>query len=765
MGLLPTPQSLWPAGLLLAPLGARAGNADTSLNDGMILLLAVLVLLLAYLALAARRRRERDQQAHLRQLQEREQRLRLALWASNELYWQFDLRRHALEITRVAPDQANDLIVQTLLDQDPHIHPDDQEAVRTRLIAYLRGDTPIFISEHRMRSENGQWQWMLARGRAIAREANGRVVRLAGTARNIDALREMESERQVAAEVLRNMAESVAVLDEEFRIVAANPAFSRMTGYAVEEVLGQDTSLLNGDRHPPEFYQQARQAIRAGRSWSGEMWQRRKDGRDFLCAMQCNVILDPGTRRRLYVLVTSDITERRRIEQELRYLANYDPLTSLPNRTQLAERLAHAIVQARRSGHKLALLFLDLDNFKDINDSQGHATGDRVLRAVARRLQDVVGPGHTVARISGDEFAVVLEDIRDAAEADRCAQRIIAAFETPLRLDDRNEATISPSIGISLFPDHAQVPTDLLKRADTAMYRAKRGGKRGYVRYVQAMEEDSRRRAGLIAALRRAIERDELSLAFQPVLSLREQRYCSVEALLRWNSRDYGRIAPCEFIPLAEDSGLIVPIGEWALREACRTLADWMRAGLDPDIKLAVNVSAVQLLRGELPRTAASALAQSGLPASCLELELTESVLMGNAEQALQRLDAFAEMGVSIAVDDFGTGYSSLSYLRRLPIHTLKIDKSFIDGVASPDDREDAAIATTIIAMARALGLQVVAEGVETAAQLAFLERNACDLVQGYWISRPLDAQACLSLLLRAQRQPGARLDPAATPA
>lgn len=765
MGAPSTPRSPWPAGLLLAPLAVRAGNDGGSIDDGLILLLAALVLLLAWLALEVHRRRARDQQAHLRLLQEREQRLRLALWASNELYWQFDLRARTLEITRAAPGQADDLAMHTVLDDDPRIHQDDLPGVRDRLVAYLRGETPIFVSEHRIRGENGQWQWMRTRGRATAHDADGRVLRLAGTARNIDALREMESQQQIAAEVLRNMAESVAVLDEQFKFVAANPAFSRMSGYDVEEVIGKDTALLNGDRHPPDFYQQARQAIREHASWSGEMWQRRKDGRDFLCAMQCNAIDDPGTRRRLYVLVTSDITERRRIEHELRYLANYDPLTNLPNRTQLAERLSHAIVQARRSGHRLALLFLDLDNFKDINDSQGHATGDRVLRAVARRLQDVVGPERTVARISGDEFAVVLEDIADGAEADQCAQRIIEAFEAPLHLDDRHEATISPSIGISLFPDHAQVPTDLLKHADTAMYRAKRGGKRGHMRYLQEMETDSRRRAGLIAALRRAIERDELHLAYQPELRLADGRIAAVEALLRWDSAEHGSISPEEFIPLAEETGLIVPVGEWVLDAACRTLSGWRRAGVDPRLKVSINVSALQLLRSELPDAVAAALRRHGLPASALELELTESVLMDNAALAGDRLRAFRDLGVSIAVDDFGTGYSSLSYLHRLPINTLKIDKAFIDGIASPDDHEDATITTTVIAMARTLGLQVVAEGVETAAQLAFLQRNACDIAQGYWISRPLAADACLRFLLDAQAGTGARLDPAGAPA
>ena len=749
---------LWPSAALAADDGLTAAGS-------LVLLLSLLVLLLAWLAIASHRRREREQHAHQQAQQEREQQLRLSLWASSELFWRYDLEKRLLEVIRVTPDQDDRLTVHADIGEHPQIHEDDLPRVLDRLRAYLRGESQLFVSEHRMRGEDGQWQWMRVRGRTIGHAADGRVARIAGTARNIDSLRELESQNQIAAEVMRNMAESVAVMDDAFRFVAVNPAFSRMTGYSEDEAIGRETSLLNGDRHEDAFYQQARRAIQAQEAWSGEMWQRRKDGSDFLCAMQCNQIRETGTRNRLYVLVTSDITERRRIEQELRYLANYDPLTNLPNRTLLAERLSRAIVEARRRGTRLALLFLDLDNFKNVNDSLGHATGDRVLRIAAQRLQEVAGPDRTVARISGDEFAVVLEDIEDPAAAEQCAARIIAAFDAPLRLDDRYEFTITPSIGISLFPDHAQVPTDLLKHADTAMYQAKGSGKRAFMRYADAMDGDIRRRANLIVALRKAVERDQLSLVYQPERVLADGRCGAVEALLRWDSPEHGSIPPAEFIPLAEESGAIVQIGEWVLREACRTLAGWQRAGVDPRVKVSVNVSALQLLRSDLPGAVTAALRESGLPASALELELTESVLMGNAELASERLRTFRKLGVSIAVDDFGTGYSSLSYLHRLPINTLKIDKAFIDGLASPDDHEDATITTTIIAMARTLGLQVVAEGVETAGQLSFLEQSACDVAQGYWISRPLPAEACLQFLLEAQARARARLDPATPPA
>ena len=737
----------------LAPLPVFAVSGDLPTSHYLILLLAVLILLMAAIAIAGHRRRERVQREHLSAIREREQRLRLSLWASNELYWQYDLRTRELETTRVLPDQTNDLVVYSALDTDPQIHPDDLLEVQQRLREYLQDKAPIFLSEHRMLGDAEQWQWMLLRGRAVEHAADGRVVRIAGTARNIDSLRELESQRQIAAKVMHSMAESVAVLDAQFHFVTVNPAFSQMTGYSAEEVLGEDASLINSARHDPQFYQDARNAVRSHGNWTGNMWQQRKDGSLILCAMQCNQIDSPGAAAPLYVLVANDITERHRIEQELRYLANFDTLTGLPNRTLLAERLSRAIVNARKHNSKLALLFLDLDNFKDVNDSLGHATGDRVLRAAAQRLQEVVGEQRTVARVSGDEFTALLEDLHDPAEAEACAQRILTAFDAPLRLDDRFEFTITPSIGISLFPEHAQVPTDLLKYADTAMYHAKAAGKRTHMCYTDSMAVDLRRRAHLITSLRRVVERGELQLVFQPQQVLADGRIDAVEALLRWNSPEHGLISPDQFIPLAEDCGAILPIGEWVLQEACRTLAAWQRAGVNPQLSVSVNVSALQFLRSDLTQAVDTALAQSGLPPSALELELTESVLMANAEAATERLQAFRKMGVSIAVDDFGTGYSSLAYLHRLPINTLKIDKAFIDGLQLSGDSEDTTITTTIIAMARSLGLLVVAEGVETPEQLAFLQQQHCDLAQGYLISPPLEADACLRFILDAQQR------------
>ncbi len=692
------------------------------------------------------RQSRRREQGWFDQIREREERLKLALWASGEQFWDYDLGNRQLHWMRVYDQDgtAPQISTQTQVNATHEIHDEDLERVATQLRRHLRGDTALFLSEHRSRRPDGSWAWMRTRGRVVERDAQGRAVRVAGTARDITTNRSAERERRIASEVLRSMAEAVAVFDREFHFISVNPAFERMTGYPGAEVIGRPTSLLDSQQHDPAFYQHMRHELERNGRWSGEIWQQRKDGNEFLCALQSTAVHEAGGQAGNYVAVLADITDQKRAEQELRYLANYDTLTSLPNRALLSERLSRAIVRARRNGRKIAVLFLDLDRFKDINDSLGHAAGDRILRAAANRLQQTVGPAHTVARLGGDEFTVVLEDIDSVEDAEGIARELLDAFESALDFDERHDVSISPSIGIALYPDHAQVPTDLLKHADTAMYQAKAAGRRTFMRYHETMDVEIRRRATITAALRKVLERGELQLVYQPQLSLGEQAITGVEALLRWNSEEHGPISPAQFIPLAEETGLILEIGEWVLREASTRLMQWRQEGIT-GLTMAVNVSALQLLRGDLPDVLERVLRETGIPPQHLELELTESVIMANAEQTATTLRALRDLGVGLAVDDFGTGYSSLAYLKRLPLTSLKIDKEFIDDLS--EDSDDAAITSTIITMAHSLGLNVVAEGVEETAQMEFLRDHACDEIQGYWLARPLDADACARFL------------------
>jgi diguanylate cyclase (GGDEF)-like protein len=417
----------------------------------------------------------------------------------------------------------------------------------------------------------------------------------------------------------------------------------------------------------------------------------------------------------------------------------------------LTERIGHAIIRARRGNRKVAVLFLDLDRFKHVNDSMGHAAGDRMLKAAGSRLRHVVREGDSVARLGGDEFTVVLENIGSSAEAERVAEKIISAFEEPLELDNGQEVVISPSIGIALHPDHGQVPSDLLKFADTAMYQAKDHGRKTWMVYTEAMDAAARLRATTVAALRKALERNELSLVYQPKLSLLDNRITGVEALLRWRSGDLGNVSPGVFIPIAEETGMIVEIGDWVVAQACAQLARWRSAGIH-GITMSINVSVAQLLRGDLIRRLCDVLAEHDISPNLLELELTESMVMANAEQSITTLRRLKAIGVTLAIDDFGTGYSSLSYLKRLPIDTLKIDKEFVGDITT--DPDDEAITATVITMAHSLGLNVIAEGVERAEQVDYLREQDCDEVQGHWLSVPLPPDQCLAFLRERLGQP-----------
>ena len=702
-----------------------------------------------------RRKRWRES-LHAIQLQEREGRLRLALWGSSDEFWDLDMDTGVLIRTGASRSQGSQR-EETHSVYDwvrENIHPDDQRVIAQKLDEHIQDKSPQFESEQRVRAPNNKWIWVLVRGRIVERNSDGRPIRICGTARNITATRDAERERRIVQEVMNSMREAVTVCDLDFNFVSINPAFTRITGWQEHEVIGRSASLLNCAQHSAEYYQNMRESIVREGLWRGELWQRRKDGEEFLSWMQSSEVRDAQGQRSHYIAVLTDITERKRNEQELRYLANYDTLTGLPNRTLLAERLGHAVIRARRGGHKVAVLFLDLDRFKHVNDSMGHAAGDRMLKAAGSRLRDNIRDGDTVARIGGDEFTVILEELADAGEAERVAQKLISAFEKPLELNDGQDVVISPSIGISIYPDHAQTPTDLLKFADTAMYQAKDRGRKTYMVYTESMDAAARMRATLVGALRKALERNEFSIVYQPKLSLIDESITGVEALLRWHSQELGDIPPATFIPVAEESGLIIEIGDWVLLRACEQLASWQRDGLR-DISMSVNLSVLQLQRSDLIQRLCDILAVNDIAPNQLELELTESVVMANAEQSISTLRQLKAVGVTLSIDDFGTGYSSLSYLRRLPIDTLKIDKEFVGDITT--DPDDEAITATVITMAHSLGLNVIAEGVETAEQAEYLREQGCDEIQGHWFSRPLPPAQCFVFLRdRARRRPAA---------
>lgn len=709
-------------------------------------LLGVLSVLFAWWLV---RNRARQRKAYVDAMRQREDRLKLSLWGSGDGFWDWDIdsdsiHREGLDRVLGHPDSSQ--VMDLANWKTGEVHPDDLPLVNARMQRHLSGETDYYESEHRLRNAKGQWVWVLARGKVAEREASGQPRRVAGTVRNIEAQRRQQHDARVASEVIRNMTEAVAVLDQDLCFRQVNPAFEAASGYRADGLIGKPWSLLYSPLHGPNFYQAREQALNSSGRWHGECWQRGKDGGDLLFATEAVQARDRETEAPYFVVVQNDITARKRTELELRYLANYDPLTGLANRTLLMQQIGLALPSARAQGRRLAMLFMDLDRFKQINDSLGHAAGDELLRAVGERMRIRLPANAFLARQGGDEFTILLDGLHDIEQAEEVASALLVAFAEPISVRG-SEVQVTPSIGIALFPDHAGKPEDLLRFADAAMYAAKAAGRNTFRVYQHAMASHSRLRIALEQSARRVEDLNDFHLVYQPIYRIEDRKPVAVEALLRWSHPELGVVGPDVFVPLLEESGQIVNVGRHALRWALRQLADWRRRGL-PDLRVAVNLSTLQLLRAELPMEIRQVLSEVGLSGDALELELTETLLMSNPEQAIRTLTELKAVGVAIAVDDFGTGYSSLSYLKRLPIDKLKIDREFIADLS--DDPDDATIVQMIIAMAQALKIRATAEGVETEEQLKFLSQHRCEEAQGFLLCRPLLANACYDVLVGA---------------
>ncbi|MBL8429137.1 MAG: EAL domain-containing protein [Dechloromonas sp.] len=548
---------------------------------------------------------------------------------------------------------------------------------------------------------------------------------------------------QLAQKVYTNTPAGIIFTDEVHRILSINPATTQMTGYETFELVGQTVfGLIEFGKEQGQAHFESELALRA--SWQGELEITKKSGDGFPAGLRVNRVDDPQSGLPAhYVWILADITERKQTEERMRHIAQHDALTGLPNRMALLMRLAQLLPEARRHGWKIAMMFLDLDRFKIINDTLGHQIGDELLREVACRLSAVVRETDFVSRLGGDEFIIILPGISSAADAAAVASKAIAALSTAIEANG-HELHTSPSIGISLFPDDGPDGDTVLKNADTAMYHAKAAGRNNFQFFAAEMNQITSERLSIEHKLRHAITRNELALCFQPQFLAGDGSPTGVEALLRWHHPIDGMIPPDRFIPVAEETGIIVEIGDWVLATACREMKRWIDAGLKP-LRIAVNVSARQLRRRDFCETVANVLTVSGLPAELLELEITESSVMENPQEAILILQRLGSMGVTLAIDDFGTGYSSLAYLKLFPIDHLKIDRSFVADIEF--DLNDRAIAFGTIALAHSLGLKVIAEGVETGDQLELLRTNGCDEVQGYLFSKPLTGSAAFTFL------------------
>jgi diguanylate cyclase (GGDEF)-like protein/PAS domain S-box-containing protein len=679
-----------------------------------------------------------EQERMVEALRESEQRNRMALEGAGAGSWEWRPQQASVW----SDAQFRLLGLDPVVDRPSHerwiqaVHPADRAWVDAEMVHARASGTPLAI-EYRIVNSDGQARWVHTIGRQrIA--AEGRIDGMVGIVLDIDARKQAEERLRLSAAVIDSTRDGVVVTDLDARMIAVNRAYCEITGYDEGELLGRNPRMLQSGRHDTRFYRDMWDSLTGGGHWQGEIWSRRRNGEVYPEWLTISVVRDEGGCPRHYVGVVTDITRLKQTEAELARLAHYDPLTGLPNRLLAQSRLDFAIERAEHEGRRLALLFIDMDRFKTVNDSLGHQVGDELLCAVGGRFRKATGDADTVARLGGDEFLVIVENVGNARAAADVARDLLGCLSAPFLLPSGHEVFVDASIGISLFPEDGSTATDLVRSADAALYRAKDLGRNTFHFYTASLVDAASDRLELEGRLRRALARDEFVVHYQPLLECETSAIVGVEALVRWQPPGEPMVYPGRFIELAEETGLIGALGDWVLETACRQVQRWRRSG-SPDLRLSVNMSARQLRQPEFPDRVTRILSDTGLDPDALELEITESMLMEHGSMVVGTLHALRSLGVRVAIDDFGTGYSSLAYLKRLPLDTLKIDRSFVADI--PSHEGGAEIAAAIIALAHTLHLEVLAEGVENQAQLNFLKAQSCDYFQGFLISPGVSAE------------------------
>ncbi|MGE5492494.1 MAG: EAL domain-containing protein, partial [Actinomycetota bacterium] len=599
----------------------------------------------------------------------------------------------------------------------------------------------VWTGELCNRRKSGEIFWELARILPIT-DAAGEVTHFLAVKEDITERRQADQQRRLALRVFQSSHDGILITNPEGIIIDVNRAFTELTGYSRDEAVGSSSRLLNSGHHDQEFFRRLFETVAEQDYWQGEIWNRTKAGAVSVVLMTVSAVRNAAGELTHYVGVFTDITQKKESEQRLERLAHYDALTGLPNRSLFRDRLLQATKKSRRDGQSLALLFIDLDHFKEVNDTLGHMVGDQLLVEAARRISSCVRASDTVARLGGDEFTVILPGIESPEAVERVAGAMIDALADPFVLG-RETAYVSASIGITIYPDDAGDPESLTRAADQAMYEAKAQGRNGFCFFADSMQVAARERLRLVGDLHAALKGGQFEVYYQPIVDLSTGTMVKAEALLRWHHPERGLVGPGEFIPVAEEIGLINDIGDWVFREVARMAKRWhglAQNGEAGPVQITLNKSPRQFLAGQTHESWFDHLKALGLPPGCIAIEITESLLLDNRAEVPERLKQFREAGIEIALDDFGTGYSALSYLKKSPIDYLKIDVSFIAGLA--DDPGDRAIVEAMVVMAHKLGFKVVAEGVETAAQRDILLAAGCDYAQGYLFEPPMPSRA-----------------------
>ncbi len=628
------------------------------------------------------------------------------------------------------------------------IHPDDRLRMNEYFINEVATKHQSFDKEYRIVSPSSkEVKWVHGLGKLEFQE-DGTLVRMFGTIQDITKSKQMVASLHKLSLAVEQSPNAIVITDTDGNIEYVNTEFTRNTGYSPDEVIGENPRILQSHQTASSTYDDMWEHLTKGEIWKGELINQRKDKSVYIESAIIAPVKEEDGKVTNYIAIKEDITNKKRAEEYIENLAHFDQLTGLANRTLLNDRVSYLLGMAKRTQKHFTVMFLDLDHFKNINDSLGHTLGDKVLIETAKRIKGLIRVEDTVARLGGDEFILIFPET-DSNAAIHVATKLIEEISKP-SIIELHELTITPSIGIAIYPDDGEDFDTLLKNADTAMYKVKNDSRNNFHFFTQEMQKNSARNLELSNALRHALKRGELELYYQPQIAIEDGRVIGAEALLRWNHPVLGMISPAEFIPIAEDSGQIIEIGTWVLRTALLEMKRWIESGFDPLI-VAVNISAIQFKQPNFSKLIIDALQEIEVPHKCLELELTEAVAMHNPKTVITIMNQLHDLGIRMSIDDFGTGYSSLSYLKQFKVYKLKIDQSFIHDIAT--DGDDRSIVSAIIDMANNLGLQTIAEGVETAEQLSFLRLHGCNEIQGYYFSKPLRADDFMKFVVNNKHQ------------